>query len=242
MKETVNFAPPPKQGTGLAIASLILGILSLPLLCCPVITPVTGVLAAILGAVHLRRSRAGRGMAIAGVIMGVLGAVLGAVLSIWLIVKLPELQKQVIEAQAGPFRAYLNQPAVDFTATDLQGQPCRLSNYKGKVVVLNFWATWCPPCRKEIPDLVALQNQYRDKGLVIVGLSNEDAQTQSRFAQQQGINYPLLIRTRNFPAPYNTINAIPTTFMIDSGGVVRQIFVGSRPRVVLESALVQLLK
>jgi len=89
------------------------------------------------------------------------------------------------------------QPAMnsllEFTLPDLQGKPHNIKEWQGKILVINFWATWCPPCRKEIPEFIALQNQYGDKGLQFIGVAIEDTQPVAEFAKKIGINYPILI-------------------------------------------------
>jgi cytochrome c biogenesis protein CcmG/thiol:disulfide interchange protein DsbE len=111
--------------------------------------------------------------------------------------------------------------APDWKLQGLDGKAVQLSDFKGKVVVLDFWATWCPPCRAEIPSFIALQNQYRDKGLVVVGVSLDDGPgVVSSFAKAQGMNYPIVMGNDNVAAQYGDIQAIPTTFVIDRTGKV----------------------
>ena len=108
---------------------------------------------------------------------------------------------------------------------NLAGQPVKLSDFKGKVVLLNFWATWCPPCRDEIPDLVSLQQQYSPRGLVVVGIAmdGKGAAIVQPFAKKMEINYPLVIGDQKTAEAYGGIKALPTTFIIDrKGNVVAQ--------------------
>jgi thiol-disulfide isomerase/thioredoxin len=115
-----------------------------------------------------------------------------------------------------------------FTVTDLDGKTVSLADLKGKVVLVNFWATWCPPCRAEIPDLIKLQEKYRDR-LVVVGVSeDEDASPQEvkAFAEQQKMNYPVVMSTPELARIFKGVSALPTTFVIDPEGKIRQRHVG----------------
>lgn len=113
--------------------------------------------------------------------------------------------------------------APDFTLTDLQGRSLRLSDLRGKAVILNFWATWCPPCKQEIPWFVDLQKRYGPEGLQVVGVNMDDEGDQknvAKFAAENSINYPVLLGKENVAAAYGGIDYLPTTFYIDRGGVV----------------------
>lgn len=106
-----------------------------------------------------------------------------------------------------------------------------------QVVVLNFWATWCGPCRVEIPDLIKVQNKYRDKGLVIVGLSEDDnLKTAAAFARGQGINYPVLIAPREVARELG-IEALPTSVLLDRNGRVVWAQAGIHPDRAVEDVL-----
>lgn len=125
----------------------------------------------------------------------------------------------------------------------MEGKPVKLSDYKGKVVVLNFWATWCPPCREEIPDLVLLQQQYASQGLVVLGISMDrggPAMVVS-FAKKYGINYPVVLGDERTSEAYGGIQALPTTFIIDRKGNVVKGLQGSADRAEFETAIKLLL-
>ncbi|GAB6283636.1 MAG: hypothetical protein STSR0008_24210 [Ignavibacterium sp.] len=117
--------------------------------------------------------------------------------------------------------------APDFSLVDINGKTVKLSDHKNKVVMLDFWATWCPPCRKGIPDLVKLQKKYKDQ-LVIIGISL-DTDTKKDvvpFAKNYGINYPVVYGNQEVVNNYGGIEAIPTSFIIDKKGNIVQSFVG----------------
>ena len=103
-----------------------------------------------------------------------------------------------------------------FTITDLEGRTLSSADWKGKVVLVNFWATWCPPCLAEIPDLIALQNKYRDR-LVVVGISEDEISPEivKRFAADKKINYPIAMTSPDLYKRFTGINALPTTFVLD---------------------------
>jgi thiol-disulfide isomerase/thioredoxin len=123
----------------------------------------------------------------------------------------------------------LRQPiGVDpFTVTDLDGRQLSSADWNGKVVLVNFWATWCPPCLAEIPDLIALQNKYRDQ-LVVVGISEDEiAPAQVKhFADDRQINYPIAMTTPELQARFTGIVALPTTFVLDPEGRIAYKRVG----------------
>ena len=126
--------------------------------------------------------------------------------------------------------------APDFVLTDLQGQTVKLSDLRGKAVVLNFWATWCPPCKQEIPWLVELQKRYGGQGLQIVGVSMDDGDPKDvvKFAAENSINYPVLIGEEKVAEQYGGIDYLPTTFYIDRNGVVLDRVFGQPEREEIE--------
>jgi thiol-disulfide isomerase/thioredoxin len=114
-----------------------------------------------------------------------------------------------------------------FTLTDLDGHSLSSSDWRGKVVLVNFWATWCPPCRAEIPDLITLQNKYRDK-LVVLGISEDDGPVQDvkRFVAEQKMTYPVAMTSPELRKIFRGVVALPTTFIIDPDGKLEQKHVG----------------
>jgi thiol-disulfide isomerase/thioredoxin len=133
-------------------------------------------------------------------------------------------------------------PAPEFKLTGLDGKPVTLAGSKGKVVLVNFWATWCGPCRAEIPDLVELQNKYKDR-LQILGLAvdDDDPAAVKKFAAKFGINYPVALATNEIRLQYGGIPALPTSFVLDSEGRVVQKHEGLRDPVLYETEVRSLL-
>jgi thiol-disulfide isomerase/thioredoxin len=110
---------------------------------------------------------------------------------------------------------------------DLQGHAVKLSDLRGKAVVLNFWATWCPPCKEEIPYFVEMQKRYGAQGLQVVGVATdyEDAKDVAKFASDEAINYPILLGQEAVAQQYGGLDYLPTTFYIDRNGrVVDRVF------------------
>ena len=118
-------------------------------------------------------------------------------------------------------------PAPAFTMTDLDGREISPASLRGKVVIVNFWATWCGPCRAEVPDLVALQDKYRDT-LQVIGISEDEGGVEvvKRFAAEHKINYPVVMMTPEIEQRYPGISALPTSFILDREARVVQKHVG----------------
>jgi peroxiredoxin len=119
------------------------------------------------------------------------------------------------------------QPAPEFALQSLDGKTIHLSDYRGKAVLLNFWATWCEPCKIEMPWFVDLQKQYGPEGLQIVGVAMDDASQEdiAKFAQKMGVNYPILIGKEAVGDSYGGLQFLPATFYIDrEGKVIDKIF------------------
>jgi cytochrome c biogenesis protein CcmG, thiol:disulfide interchange protein DsbE len=130
----------------------------------------------------------------------------------------------------GPMRrgnAVTHPLAPDFSVTDLSGQTLQLARYRGKVVLLNFWATWCAPCRSEIPRFVDLQNEYDRQGLQIVGISlDDDPRLVHAFYQQLRMNYPVAIGDAKFAEKYGGVLGLPVSFLIGRDGRIYAKYVG----------------
>src|SRR5215831_8281843 len=133
-------------------------------------------------------------------------------------------------------------PAPDFKLDTLEGKPLSLAEYRNKVILLNFWATWCGPCRAEISDLVELQNKYKGR-LQIIGLvvDDDDADAIKKFVDQFAINYPVAIATDTLRMEYGGIPVLPTSFLLDAEGRVVQKHEGLHDPVLYEVEIRSLL-
>ncbi|MGA8269008.1 MAG: TlpA disulfide reductase family protein, partial [Candidatus Acidiferrales bacterium] len=127
------------------------------------------------------------------------------------------------------------EPIPLFMARDLDGNVVSTAAYKGKVVLVNFWATWCPPCREEIPELVKLQDKYKDQ-LQILSISEDEAPPEvvRAFARQAHINYPILLVTQELETDFGGVPALPTVFVINRDGGIVQKHVGFYPVAVYD--------
>lgn len=133
--------------------------------------------------------------------------------------------------------------AANFALKSVDGKTIKLSDYKGKIVILDFWATWCPPCRKGIPDLIAIQNQFK-KDVIVIGIS-VDTQTKKEvpgFVANYGINYPVVYFDEKVVKDYGGISAIPTSFVVDQKGNIVDQHVGLVSKDVFVNKINDLLK
>ncbi len=131
--------------------------------------------------------------------------------------------------------------APDFTLPRLGGGDFTLSSLKGKVIILDFWATRCPPCRKEIPGFIELYKNYKDEGLEIVGVCLESETTVKPFAKETGINYTLVFANQEIGRQYGGIRYIPTTFIIDCQGNITKKHIGYASKETFEGEIKELL-
>lgn len=122
------------------------------------------------------------------------------------------------------------QKAPDFTLNDINGKPVSLSSFKGKVVLLNFWATWCPPCRAEIPSMNRLQEKLKSRGLVVIAVSTDNRIDEpKRFVQQNPVNF-IVLHDSNLKVSRTIYKVfmMPTTFLIDRRGIIVEKYFGEQ--------------
>jgi len=130
-------------------------------------------------------------------------------------------------------------PAPDFTLPSLDGRKVTLSDFRGKAVLLNFWATWCPPCKVEMPWFEDLQKQYGQDGLIVLGVAMDDSApaTIAKFASALGVNYPVLLGTDKVSDDYGDVQYLPTTFYIGRDGTIVDKMTGLLDRKDIENAV-----
>jgi cytochrome c biogenesis protein CcmG/thiol:disulfide interchange protein DsbE len=134
--------------------------------------------------------------------------------------------------------------APNFTLPSVEGGSKSLADYRGKVVMLNFWATWCGPCKREIPDFIEMQDAFRDDGFEIVGVSLDQPGEESNVAQfvrQYGINYDVLHGNGEIAQAYGGVRSIPTTFLLDREGNIVSSKVGLQSKAAWEAEIEKLL-
>ena len=133
----------------------------------------------------------------------------------------------------------ISKPAPDFTLESISGQSMRLSDLRGKAVLLNFWATWCAPCKIEMPWFVELQNEYGSQGLQIVGVAMDDSSKEdiAKFAKDMGVNYPVLIGKEAVGEEYGGVPALPESFFIGRDGKIVDKIIGLKGKAEIEDSI-----
>jgi len=133
--------------------------------------------------------------------------------------------------------------APDWELADLNGKLVKFSNFRGHVLIVDFWATWCAPCRVEVPHFVELQKQYGDKGLTVIGVSLDEQGPEGvkKFVKGFGVNYPIVIGNEKVVEAYGRIDAVPTAFVIDRQGRIVSRHIGYEDKAVFEKEIQSLL-
>jgi len=134
--------------------------------------------------------------------------------------------------------------APDFNLKDINGKPVKLSDFKGKVVLLNFWATWCGPCKLEIPWFMEFEKEFKDKGLVVIGLAMDDEgwEVVKPYIEEKKINYRIAVADEATANAYGGVESLPTTFIIDREGRKASVHVGLVSKSDYRNDIVQLLE
>lgn len=130
----------------------------------------------------------------------------------------------------GQTSGLVGKPAPDFTLNNMQGQPVSLSDYRGKVVIVNFWATWCPPCREEMPSMEKLYREQRAAGLELLAINTEEngKRVVSKFLQRTPYSFPILLDSDSEAMNGYRVYRLPESFIVDRNGVVVERVVGAR--------------
>ncbi|TNF35656.1 MAG: TlpA family protein disulfide reductase [Gammaproteobacteria bacterium] len=139
----------------------------------------------------------------------------------------------------------IGQPRPEFALQDIEGKMRNISEWDGKVLLVNFWATWCPPCKKEIPDFMALQEQYGEQGFQIIGVAIDDEESVRDFADTLGMNYPVMaaeLAAMEIARRYgNRIGALPFSTFVDRSGTIKHTKAGELSKAETEKIILNLL-
>lgn len=226
--------PTPRPRIGWAIACLILGLLSV-FSSFLLVGVLLGGLAIVCGLVHISGRRGPNTLAWVGTVLALLGVVLSAGFGL-LYVKGWQMARQgwtnavaevTVESErvSLEFDEWIGREAPDFTLTSLEGEPFTMSSLRGRRVVLDFWATWCSPCRREVPHFIRLTDEHPEEELVIIGISDEEEELLLEFVEENGVNYTIVM-AGELPAPFDSVLVIPTTFFIDRNGIIQSVLEG----------------
>ncbi len=126
--------------------------------------------------------------------------------------------------------AAVNETAPDFTLKTKSGKNLRLNDFRGKVVMINFWATWCAPCRQELPHMEKLHQDFKDKGFVLLGVNiDNDSAAAKKMAEEFKLTFPVLYDEKQQTSKLYKLKAMPSTFVIDRNGKIKNVFLGYKP-------------
>lgn len=133
-------------------------------------------------------------------------------------------------------------PGFDFDLPDLNGEIVSLEDFRGKVLIINFWATWCPPCEEEMPKLNQLHKRYKNEGLVVIGiaLDKDSLNLVKPFVRKKGIGYPILVGNEQVLRGVKDFSGVPTTLILDQKGNIKKKYDGSFDKDDLEKSLKEL--
>ena len=132
----------------------------------------------------------------------------------------------------------VGKPAPDFTLVDLEGNQISLSDFRGETVFVNFWATWCPPCRAEMPEIEAIYQEYKDKGVVVIGVDIQETKEEVlQYVQEGGYSWTFVLDTTGEVTTNYQITGIPSSFFIDREGIIRAMNIGAITKRAMEANL-----
>ena len=132
----------------------------------------------------------------------------------------------------------VGKPAPDFTLVDLEGNQISLSDFRGETVFVNFWATWCPPCRAEMPEIEAIYQEYKDKGVVVIGVDIQETKEEVlQYIQEGGYSWTFVLDTTGEVTTNYQITGIPSSFFIDREGIIRAMNIGAITKRAMEANL-----
>jgi thiol-disulfide isomerase/thioredoxin len=217
----VNEPRPP--GQGFAVAAFVLGVCAL-IWAMIAIGGLFGLAGLALGIVHLRRSDANRPLATWGIVLsivGIVGSLLATALYVWVFSSAGTSTRSRI-AGGAQWDAWKGVAAPPLVARTIDGDEVSLESFKGRRVVLNFWATWCGPCRAEAPHLDRLA---RETDVVVLAVSDEDADVVRAFVEKHRLGYTFALEG-SLQAPYDRVRTIPTNVFVDRNGVIQEVLVG----------------
>ena len=134
----------------------------------------------------------------------------------------------IIVSNTNSYANWFGKEVPDFTITDIEGNEHRISDYRGKNLIIVFWATWCYPCKVEVPHLIELRKQESEDDLALIAITNDKIDTVRNFVNTKGINYTVASLGNTYlPGPFANVNAIPTSFFIDPDGKIKSVVVQS---------------